>query len=269
MFLSLCKRQLNALISIVSLSILLFGCADKPNPTLLVIGTMAGPETELVEVAQTIAQARYGLTIKIIEFSDYNLPNAALQDGTLDINIFQHLPYLQESIQAHHYAIEPIGKTFLYPMAIYSQKISSIKAIPTSAVVAIPNDPSNEARALLLLQNAGLIQLKHTHSATLYDIKHNPHHYQFRELDAAQLPRVLADVDIAVINTNFAIPAGLNPKRDALFTEDKSSPYANLIVVKQSSSKKEQIHELIEALHSQAVLDKAKNIFAGAAIPAW
>jgi D-methionine transport system substrate-binding protein len=268
-FLSLCKQQLKALVGVLSLSILLCGCADKPNPTVLVVGTMAGPETELVEVAQTITQTRYGLTVKIIEFSDYNLPNAALQDGTLDMNIFQHLPYLQDAIQAHHYTIEPIGKTFLYPMAIYSQKVSALKALPTGAVVAIPNDPSNEARALLLLQNAGLIQLKHTHSASLYDIKQNPHHYQFRELDAAQLPRVLADVDIAVINTNFAIPAGLNPKRDALFTEDKSSPYANLIVIKNATTKKESIHEFIEALHSQAVLDKAKNIFAGAAIPAW
>lgn len=265
---SIIKKTGVAWVSALALAITLLGCSEKPNPSLLVVGTMSGPETELVEVAQAIAQARYGLSVKIIEFSDYNLPNAALQDGTLDINIFQHLPYLKVAMQSQHYAFEPVGKTFLYPMAIYSQKNSSLKTLKPGAVIAIPNDPSNETRALLLLQKAGLIHLKKTDLATVYDIKRNPQHYQLKELDAAQLPRVLADVDLAVINTNFAIPAGLHPKQ-ALFIEDKSSPYANLMVMKQGNPKKQQILEFVEAFHSQATIDKAKNLFADAAIPAW
>lgn len=247
----------------------LIACGDKPNPNTLIVGTMAGPETDVIEVAQNIAQTHYGLTIKIIEFSDYNLPNAALQDGTLDVNVFQHLPYLEDSIQAHHYDLEVIGKTFLYPMALYSSKITSLKDLKPEAIIAIPNDPSNETRALLLLKNAGLITLKSKRSASVFDIVSNPKHYQFRELDAAQLPRVLPDVDIAVINTTFAIPAGLYPNRNALFVEKKDSPYANLIVIRKDSTKKEQINQFVKALHSAEVTAKAQTLFSDAAIPAW
>jgi D-methionine transport system substrate-binding protein len=255
---------------IFCLTLSLIACSEKPNPNTLIVGTMAGPESEIVEVAQNLAQSRYGLTIKIIEFSDYNLPNTALQDGTLDVNIFQHLPYLQDAIKAHHYDLEVAGKTFLYPMGIYSNKITAMKDLPQGAVIAIPNDPSNERRALILLQQAGLIRLhKHSNNSTLADIRSNPHHYQFRELDAAQLPRILPDVDIAVINTNFAIPAGLHPNRNALFIESKTSPYANLIVIRKNSPKKEQINKFVEALHSQEVTAKAQALFADAAIPAW
>ncbi|PJD92960.1 MAG: hypothetical protein CK424_03575 [Legionella sp.] len=254
---------------VLIIAALFVACTEKPNPNTLIVGTMAGPETELVEVAQNLLQEKHGLTVKIVEFSDYNLPNAALQDGTLDVNIFQHLPYLEDAIKAHHYELEVVGKTFLYPAAIYSNKIKSLKELKSGAIIAIPNDPSNEARALLLLQDAGLIRLKTKRSASLFDIKRNSKHYQFRELDAAQLSRVLPDVDIAVINTNFAIPAGLHPNRNALFTESKTSPYANLIVIRKSSPKKAQIQLLVDALHTEEVKDKAKTLFSDAAIPAW
>ncbi|MGV3739918.1 MAG: MetQ/NlpA family ABC transporter substrate-binding protein [Gammaproteobacteria bacterium] len=252
------------------LTMTLLGCGNKKtDPNTLIVGTMAGPESEIVTVAQNIAQNRYGLTIKIIEFSDYNLPNAALQDGTLDVNIFQHQPYLDDAIRAQHYTLESVGKTFLYPMAIYSNKIKSLTELRPGAVIAIPNDPSNEARALLLLQDANLIQLKKKNSSALFDIRSNPNHYQFRELDAAQLSRVLPDVDIAVINTNFAIPAGLHPNRNGLFMEKKTSPYANLIVVRKNNGKNEQIKHFVEALHSPEVTTKAQEVFSDAAIPAW
>lgn len=257
------------LIGVLLLGVTLLGCSEKPNPNTLIVGTIAGPETDLVEVAQHIALTRYGLTIKIIEFSDYNLPNAALQDGTLDVNIFQHLPYLEDAIKAHHYNIEPIAKTFLYPTAIYSNKIKTLAALKPGAIIALPNDPSNEARALLLLENAGLIHLRKNRTASLHDILRNPKHYQFRELDAAQLPRVLPDVDIAIINTNFAIAAGLNPNHDTLFKESKNSPYANLVVIRSSSDKKNQINLFIQALHTEEVKDEAKKLFSNAAIPAW
>ena len=254
--------------SIVSLVLILLGCS-KPSPNTLLVGTISGPETQLVEVAQNVAQERYGLTVKIIEFNDYNLPNEALQDGSLDANVYQHLPYLQAAIKAHGYNLEAIGKTFVYPTGIYSSKIKSLANLPANALIALPNDPSNEARALLLMQKAGLITLKTRQNATVADIATNPKKLRFKELDAAQLPRVLPDVDAAIINTTFAIPAGLSPSRDALFLESKDSPYANLIVIRNNSTKKAQLELLVKALNSQEVKDKAHELFGDSAIVAW
>ena len=242
---------------------------NKPSPNTLTIGTIAGPETELVDVAKEVALKEYNLNIKIIEFNDYNLPNEALLDGSLDANVYQHEPYLKAAIQAQHYPFEIIGKTFVYPTAIYSQKIKSLGKIPNNAIIAIPNDPSNETRALILLQKAGLLGVKTKPTLTTADIANNPKLLQIKELDAAQLPRVLNDVDAAVINTTFAIPAGLNPARDGLFMENKQSPYANLIVIRKDNPKKPQLELFVKAMHSQAVKDKARSLFGDAAIPAW
>lgn len=250
------------------LIISLVACS-KPSPNTLTIGTIVGPETNLVEVAKEVAQTKYGLKVKIIEFNDYNLPNEALEDGSLDANIYQHLPYLQAAIKAHGYKLEPIGKTFVYPTSVYSNKIKSLSELGEHAIIAIPNDPSNEARALVLLQKAGLIQLNKTKMATTTDISSNPKKLIIKVLDAAQLPRILADVDAAVINTSFAIPAGLNPARDAIFSEDKHSPYANLIVIRPDSAKKQQLEQFVKAMNSPEVRAKAKEIFGDGAIPAW
>ena len=255
------------ILSIIALLLALTACG-KPSPNTLTVGTISGPETDLVEVAQKVALERYGLTVKIIEFNDYNLPNEALQDGSLDANVYQHLPYLKAASKAHGYNLEIIGKTFVYPTGIYSKKFKSLSIIPDNAIVALPNDPSNEMRALLLLQKSGLITLKAKHHNNLQDIASNPKHLRFKELDAAQLPRVLADVDIAIINTNFAIPAGLNPQ-DALFTENKDSPYANLIVVRRNGDKKEQLALFVKAMNSTEVKNKAHELFGNAAIAAW
>ena len=256
------------ILTIVLLVVALASC-EKPSDNTLIIGTIAGPETELIEVAKEVAQKKYGLRIKVVEFSDYNLPNEALQDGSLDANVYQHLPYLQSAIKAHGYSLEVIGKTFVYPMALYSKKFHTLKALPDKATVAIPNDPSNEARALLLLEKAGLITLKDTHTATPFDIDSNPHKLQIKELDAAQLPRILNDVDGAVINTTFAMPAGLSIKKDTLLIEGKDSPYANIIVIHQNSPKKPALEQFVKAFQSQEVKDKAKQLFGDSAIPAW
>ena len=256
---------------LITLGLLIFSliACQKPPVNQLVIGTISGPETELIETGKEVALKKYGLDLRIVEFTDYNLPNEALEDGSLDANVFQHLPYLEASKKAHGYHLEVIGKTFVYPMAIYSHTINSIKKIPHKAIIALPNDPSNEARALLLLQKSGLISLKKTRTATLNDILTNPKELIFKEMDAAQLPRILPDVDAAIINTTFAIPAGLNPSKDALFSEGKDSPYANLIVIKQNSLKKDKLLLLVKALNSVEVENKAKQLFGNAAIPAW
>ena len=252
----------------IILSMILSACS-KPDPNTLTVGTIAGPETELVKVAQTVAKNQYGLIIKIIEFSDYNLPNEALRDGTLDANVYQHLPYLTAASKAHGYDFDVIGKTFVYPTGLYSSKFKTLAELPDNALIALPNDPSNEARALLLLQKAQLITLKTSDSTTLDSIASNPKRLRFKELDAAQLPRVLTDVDAAVINTTFAIPAGLKPSADALVIEDKDSPYANVIVVRHGNDNQARLDLFVKALNSQDVKQKAHALFGDAAIEAW
>lgn len=255
------------IISIFLLSIL--SACHKPTPNQLVVGTISGPETELVEAGKAVALKKYGLDVRIVEFTDYNLPNVALEDGSLDANVFQHAPYLSSSITAHGYHLEPIGKTFVFPIAIYSSKFKSLQALPDKAIVAVPNDPSNETRALILLEKAGLITLKKGNLSGINDIATNHKELLFKEIDAAQLPRILTDVDAAVINTNFAVLAGLNPEQNALFSEDKDSPYANLIVIRKDSGKRDKLELLVKSLNSLEVKDKAKALFGNAAIPAW
>lgn len=236
------------------------------------IGTIAGPETELMEVAKNVAEQKFGLKIAIVQFTDYVLPNQALADGSIDANMFQHTPYLEQTIASKGYNLTAIGKTFIFPMGLYSNKITNIKDLRQNAVVAVPNDPSNEARALILLANAGVLQLKpgmNLKSTTPADIISNPKNIQIKEIDAAQLPRVLADVDLAAINTNYALLAGLLPSRDALFLEPKDSPYANIVVVRTADSQDPKFVKLMDALHSPEVLSRAQTIFHGQAIPAW
>jgi len=259
------KKLLAILFCIIGLS----ACHKQDNKTIIV-GTIAGPETELVETARKVAAKNYDLKVKIVEFSDYNLPNEALNDGSLDANVYQHLPYLNQAIKARGYDLIPIGKTFVYPTGIYSKRYQQLSELPEHAVIAIPNDPSNESRALLLMQKAGLIKLKNDNAIlSVDDIDKNPKQLAIKELDAAQLPRALDDVDAAVINTNFAIPAGLSPSRDALFVEDKNSPYANIIVAKKNAKKMPQLKLFVKAMNSKPVTEKAKAIFGDDAVPAW
>lgn len=225
-----------------------------------------------MEVAQKVALKRYGLHVKIVAFSDYNTPNVALNDGSLDSNMFQDIPYLIPQIKQRGYHIVSVGKTFIYPMGIYSKKISKLSQLKDNAKVALANDPSNEARGLLLLQKAKLIKLKPgaTFNATPVDVVKNTKHLQFVELDAAQLPRSLSDVSIATINTNYAVPAGLSPAKDALFEEGSDSPYANIVAARTDNENDSRVKQLVEALHSKPVLAAAKKLFGeGGAIPAW
>lgn len=249
------------------LSLLTIACSKDKNS--IIVGTIAGPETTLMEAAKKVAKKKYGLTINIKTFSDYIIPNIALNDGSIDANVYQHLPYLKATIKARGFKLVSIGKTFIYPMAVYSNKIQSLRFLTNKAIVAIPNDPSNEARALLLLQKAGLIKLSKQFDATVLDITDNQKQLQFKTLNAAQLPRVLNDVDIAVINTNFAIASGLSPHKDSLFMEDKDSPYANIIVARTQDKNSIKLKYLVDALHSKTVVEKAKVLFNSQAIPAW
>lgn len=260
-------------LKIISLSIclLLTACSRQSDPNTLKVGTISGPETSLMEVAKDVAKEKFGLNVKIVTFSDYIMPNTALNEGSIDANVYQHSAYLKTASKLHDYKFTAIAKTFIYPMAIYSKKIKSFDALKAKAVIAIPNDPSNEARALLLLEKAGIIKLKpgSDFTATLVNIAYNPKQFIFKELDAAQLPRALGDVDLAVINANYAFNADLLPKRDGLFMESSDSDYANLLVVLTKNKDQAKFKKLIQALQSKAVVDKAKSLFKGQAIQAW
>jgi D-methionine transport system substrate-binding protein len=269
------KKSLIFITIIILSAILLKGIIghffSKSPSKFLRVGVISGPEEELMKVAKKVAASRYRLSIQIKVFSDYNTPNAALQEGSLDANMFQHQAYLEEEMKHRNYQFSVIGRTFNYPSGIYSQKITQLSDLNHNALVAIANDPTNEGRALLLLEKAGLIRLDPQSGflATPKSIRWNPKNLQFKELDAAQLTRVLPDVAIAVINTNYAIPANLYPNRDALFVEDAQAPYANLLVARRADQHNLQLRQLLQALQTPEVIAAAEELFQGQAVPAW
>ena len=254
------------LIIILTLIFNLTGCSHHETANEIRVGTIAGPETELMQVAKKVALQRYGLKVTITQFNDYVLPNRALHDGDIDANAFQHLAYLKAQNKAQGYRLVSVGKTFLYPMGVYSNKITSLKALKAGDKIALPNDPSNETRALLLLQQAKLIQLKSGQTElTPEDITSNPKQLKWVTLDAANLPGELPDVTAAVINTTFAKPAGLSTSQ-AILLENRDSPYTNLIVTTQKLSQSKKIKELVKAYQSKQVVAKAHALFGDSAI---
>lgn len=264
------KKITNFLITL-GLMIGLVACHSSSKNSVLTIGAMSGPEGELVKVAQQVAWDQYHLKTKLVSFDSYNIPNEALAEGSIDVNVFQHLPFLTAQIRAKSYLIVPVGKTFIYPMALYSKHITSLNALPENSKIAIPNDPSNEGRALLLLQKAGLIKLKSDvgFDATPEDIVQNPKNLQMIPLAAAQLPRSLDDVAMAAINTNYAQLVGLSPQKNGLFSESVDSPYANLIVVRKVDAESPRIKAFVKAMQSPLVVAKAKQLFGDGAVKAW
>jgi len=246
-------------------------CAqDKP----IKVGVIAGPDSQTWQVVKKVAKQKEGLDIKLVEFNDYVQPNAALDAGDLDANAFQHQPYLDSQIRQRGYKIVNVGLTYISPLGIYSKKLKSLKDLPPGAKVSLPNDPSNENRALLLLQTQGVIKLKagagvNGSNATPLDIESNPKKIKLVELDAAQLPRSLDDVDAAAINTNYALSAGLQPAKDAIAREDVHSPYANLIAVRTQDKSKPWVKKLVAAYQSPEVRQFINSEFKGAVVPSF
>jgi len=235
------------------------------------VGIISGWSEEVLKEAQKVALEQYHLKLTLVTFSDYILPNTALAQSNIDVNIFQHLPYLETQNKARGYQLIPIAKTFVYPMGFYSRKISRLEQLPRGAIIAIPNDPGNEARSLLLLQKAGLILLKSIKGnlVNVKDIHQNPQHYQFKLLDAAQLPRVLQDADLVALTNDFTGPAGFTIQK-ALIKEGADSPYANIIVIRPEDKDNPLFPKLIAVMHSESVIRKIQVLFPhGGAIPAW
>ena len=246
--------------------------ADKPaQEVTLKIGATPVPHAELLEQVKSDLKAE-GVNLEIIEFNDYVQSNIALNDKELDANFFQHEPYLNDFIKEHKdVKLKNAGGVHVEPMGIYSRKIKNINEITPGDSVSIPNDPTNGGRALLLLQKAGLLQLKEgaNETATVQDIAANPHNLIIQEVEAAQLPRTLEDVTISIINTNFAMNANLNPMNDALFIEDKTSPYVNIIAVRDGDENRDDIKKLLNALRSDKIKKFIEDKYKGAIVPAF
>lgn len=248
-------------------AVLLAGPAQAE--TLSVAATPV-PHAELLEHVKPVL-AKEGVDLDIKVFTDYIQPNQQVADGHIDANFFQHKPYLDSFNKDHDTHLVSVGLVHVEPFGAYSSKIKDIKDLKDGALVALPNDPSNGARALLLLQKQGLLKLKDPGNilATSRDVVENPRHLKFKELEAATLPRVLPDVDLALINTNYALEAGLNPVADALFIEGSDSPYANLVATTEDKKDDPAIKKLVQALQSEDVRKFIETKYKGAIVPAF
>ncbi|MDQ7092000.1 MetQ/NlpA family ABC transporter substrate-binding protein [Desulfosporosinus sp. PR] len=269
------------LISLLSLILVLAGCGQPQaatattNPTgttVLKVGATPVPHAEILEFIKP-ALAKEGIDLKIVNYTDYVRPNLDLDSGEIDANFFQHTPYLESFNQDHHLNLVSLTKVHIEPMGVYSKKITNLDQLKSGATIAIPNDPSNSGRALALLAKAGLIQLKDGAgiSGTVKDISSNPKQLNITPIDAPQLPRVLQDpkISAAVINTNYALEAGLNPTKDSLFTEDKDSPYANILVVKDNRKNDPALQKLAKTLTSPDVKKFITDKYKGSIVPAF
>ncbi|MDY4475111.1 MetQ/NlpA family ABC transporter substrate-binding protein [Mitsuokella sp.] len=245
--------------------------AQSSGAKTLKVGATSVPHAEILEAAKPLLE-KEGITLDIVEFNDYVQPNLALNDKELDANYFQHEPYLKNFMDEHKdVKLVNAGGVHIEPMGIYSKKVKDLKDLKDGATISIPNDPTNGGRALLLLQKAGLLKLKDgvNEKATLQDIAENTKNFKFQEVEAAQVPRTLDDVDAAVINSNFAMQIQLDPTKDALFIEDSTSPYVNIVAVRAGDENRPEIQALIKVLHSQEIKDFINNKYKGAVVPAF
>ena len=238
--------------------------------TKLSIAVTPVPHAEILEfVKPTLAKEGVDLDIKV--FTDYIQPNQQVADKAIDANFFQHKPYLDSFNTEHRTNLVHVGFVHVEPFGAYSKKIKNVADIPEGATIAIPNDPSNGARALLLIEKQGLLKLKDPTDllATARDVVENPKKFKFKELEAATLPRVLDDVDLALINSNYALEAGLNPVEEALFIEDADSPYANGVATITEKAESAPVKALIKALQTEEVKTFIADKYKGAVVPAF
>ena len=278
------KRKIGlALVTAATLAaLILTGCggetkkADTGKPAQpavrnsIKVGATAGPQAEVLEVAKKVA-AKDGMTIQIVEFNDFIQPNVALNQGDIDANAYQHQPFLDNQIKERKYELTSIAQTIIIPMGIYSKKIKKLDELKPGSIVAVPNDPTNCGRGLLLLEKAGLIKLNPQAGlkATPQDIVENPKNLKIKELEAAQVPRSLDDVDIAAVNANYAVVAGLSPKTDSILLEDAKSPYACVIVVRSKDKADPVFQKLIKAYQSPEVKAFVEKQYNGAFVAVW
>ncbi|XAW90110.1 MetQ/NlpA family lipoprotein [Vibrio sp. CDRSL-10 TSBA] len=268
------KFNLKGLLAIAAAAsaLVLAGCGDKAvDNSKVKIGVIAGAEAQVAEVAAKVAKQKYDLDVELVTFTDYVTPNAALDDGSIDANAFQHKPYLDKQIADRGYKLAIVGNTFVYPIAAYSKQITSVDQLQEGARIAVPNDPTNLGRSLILLEQQGLIKLREGAGleATVRDIAENPKNFRIVELEAPQLPRSLDDVELAIINSTFASSIGLTPEKDGVFVEDKESPYVNLLVARQDNVNAENVQNFLKAYQTEEVDKAASEIFNGGSVKGW
>ena len=261
------KRTVRTAAVLAATALVMAGCAggdddstDGPTPaadgvTTVVVGASPVPHAEILQFVQDELAADAGLDIEIREFTDYVLPNTALDEGEIDANYFQHLPYFEAQVEENGFDFDPFDGVHIEPYGIYSDSVESVEDIPEGGTIALTNDPGNQARALDLLAEAGLITLAETDGdATLLDVAENPKNLELVETAPEQLVVSLQDVDAAVINGNFALEAGLNPAKDAILLEDgEGNPYANFLAVRAEDKDDPALVTLDELLHSDEV----------------
>ncbi|MGE5590598.1 MAG: MetQ/NlpA family ABC transporter substrate-binding protein [Bacillota bacterium] len=276
------RRVSVALLILAILTAVLAGCAkpaapaapaatgSAPEKVVLKVGATPVPHAEILNVIKPLLE-KEGIDLQIQEFTDYVQPNEALASGQLDANFFQHVPYLEDFAAKRNLPLTYTVKVHIEPMGVYSKKVTKLDDVAAGAVVAIPNDATNGGRALAVLAKAGLITLKDGVgvTATVKDITANSKNLKITELDAAQLPRSLDDVALAVINSNFAMEAGLVPTKDSLFIESSDSPYANVLAVRKGDEQKDAIVKLGKALTSPEVKKFIEEKYQGAVVPAF
>lgn len=259
---------MNKSILLALAALALFGCTGSKHSFKVAASPM--PHAEMLEFIRPDLKEK-GIDMEVIVIDDYNIPNRTLAGHEVDANFFQHLPFLEEQVKEFGYKIESLAKIELEPMGIYSKKIHDLSKLPQKAKIGLPNDPTNEARALSLLAAHGLIQMKDPKNlqATVLDIASNPKQLQFIEVDAAMLPRTLDDVDAAAINTNYALAAKLSPLKDALALEGKDSPYANIIAIRMGEEKRPEVEALKTAMTSEKMREFILKQYQGAVLPAF
>ena len=246
--------------------------AEPAKPAApLKVGVMTGPEAQMTEVAVKIAKEKYGLDVELVQFTEYTQPNAALHAKDLDANAFQTVPYLEQESKDRGYKMAIIGNTFVWPIAAYSKKIKNISELADGATVAIPNNASNTARALLLLQAHGVIKLKDPKNvfSTENDIIENPKNIKITQVETSLLTRALDDVDLAIINNTYAGQAGLSPDKDGVIVESKDSPYVNLIVSREDNKGDERLQTFVKAFQTEEVYQEALKLFNGGVVKGW
>ena len=264
---------------LLALSIVSTGCGSsdkgksepaKQSAAAIKIGATAIPHAEILNFIKPELE-KQGVKMTVVEMADYVRPNLAVAEKELDGNYFQHIPYLEKFASDHKLALSAVAKVHIEPMGIYSRKVKALDEVKEGAIVSIPNDPTNGGRALLLLAQAGLIKLKDGVgiNATVGDISENPKKLVIKELEAPQLPRSFDDVTLAVINTNYALDAGLTPSKDALFIESSDSPYVNILVVRKGDENRPEIQKLVKVLTSPEVKKFIDEKYKGAIVPAF
>ncbi len=270
-------KKIFKLTTVLALSALVLvgvvGCGNgKENveTSTIKVSVTSVPHAEIMEHVK-LALLDKGVNVELTVADDYNIHNRSLAEKETDANFFQHFPFLEEQIADFNYEIQEFGKIHIEPLGVYSTKYGSLDELPDGATISIPNDPSNESRALALLQRNGLIELNDINDlkSSILDIKENPKNIKFQEIDAAMLPRTLDDVDASVINTNFALAADLNPMDDALVIEDADSPYVNILTIRKGDENRKELQILKEVLTSDAVRDFINEKYKGAIVPVF